>query len=59
MRQGNRGAIDAMPVPKKDDSDGEMGLIFTIGVANLEQGSAEIAARRFKRGGKAGVARQF
>jgi eukaryotic-like serine/threonine-protein kinase len=48
LRQGHRGAIDAMPVPKKDDTDGEMGLIFTIGVANLEQGNAEIAAQRFK-----------
>jgi hypothetical protein len=48
MRQGNRGAIDMMPVPKEDDSYGQMGLIFTIGVANLEQGNAEIAAQRFK-----------
>ena len=48
MRRGDRGAIDAMPVPKEDYTDGQMGLIFTIGVANLEQGSADIAARRFK-----------
>ena len=48
MRRGDRGAIDAMPVPKEDNTDGQMGLIFTIGVANLEQGSADIAARRFK-----------
>jgi eukaryotic-like serine/threonine-protein kinase len=44
-RRGDRGAIEAMPTPK-DDND--QGLIFSIGVANLEQGNAEAAARRFK-----------
>jgi tetratricopeptide (TPR) repeat protein len=45
VRRGDRGAVGAMPNPK-DDND--QGLIFSVGVANLEQGSAETAAQRFK-----------
>jgi tetratricopeptide (TPR) repeat protein len=39
------GGIDAMPQPK-DDTD--MAGIFTVAMANLDAGSAEVAAQRFK-----------
>jgi eukaryotic-like serine/threonine-protein kinase len=45
LRRGDPGAIEALPTAK-DDRD--QGLIFSIGVANLEQGDAETAARRFR-----------
>jgi len=44
-RQGDRAAVDAVPPPK---SASDMTTIFVAGVVNLDAGSAEIAADRFK-----------
>src|SRR5262249_28270951 len=45
LRQGDRTAVDAVPPPK---SDSDMTTLFIAGMANLDGGSAEIAAARFK-----------
>jgi serine/threonine protein kinase/tetratricopeptide (TPR) repeat protein len=39
------GGIDAIPPPKDDD---DMGGIFTLAVCNLDSGSPEVAAQKFK-----------
>src|SRR5262249_23323590 len=39
------GGVDAVP-PPKDEND--MGGIFTVGLCNLDVGSADVAAQRFK-----------
>jgi tetratricopeptide (TPR) repeat protein len=45
VRSGEKGAVDALPQPK---SDNDISGLFTIGRANLAEGSAEVAATRFK-----------
>jgi tetratricopeptide (TPR) repeat protein len=44
-RSGEKGAADALPLPKSDD---DISSRFMIGWANLAEGSAEVAATRFK-----------
>jgi tetratricopeptide (TPR) repeat protein len=45
VRRGERAALEALP-PPKDETD--TGTMFLIGLAQLERGSADIAAQRFK-----------
>jgi serine/threonine protein kinase/tetratricopeptide (TPR) repeat protein len=45
VRSGEKGAVDALPLPKSDD---DISGRFMIGWANLAEGSAEVAATRFK-----------
>jgi Flp pilus assembly protein TadD len=44
-RQGDRTALETLPPPKNNT---DFGAIFLTGVLNLEMGSAEVAADRFK-----------
>jgi len=44
-RRGDRTALDTLPAPKTDE---DLIALFTAGVVNLDIGSAEVAADRFK-----------